>query len=170
MHQHAWTLPAVEPSPVQRTLQSIQHRLGHLLVEQPEWREDYFDQDNNMPIFKVDSYQLRQDLSLGHRYETATPCTLLVEANQWADNVTAFCLGRLEQAGTTVPSPLIKPAGSIEHPGGLRFYLSLQGKTCDRDITKNIWQAVDEELRVRAASKAQQGLLHRAQQYAFISF
>ena len=133
--------------------------------DQSEWKKEYLDDHDRIPILKVDSHQLTRGFQLGHRYDSPTPCRTLVAANQWADNVAKFGLGRLRLSKDQLESPLVKSVGKVMHLGGMRFYFSLHGKTCDHSVTKNVWQAIDKELQVRAQTKARQGAMFRASGY-----
>ena len=88
-----------------------------------------------------------------------------MEANQWADCAASYAIGKLAPNGVLFNPPPLKFPIIVKQPGGLRFQITIDGQTCDKDITRTVKRRLNDEFLGRVAMKAKQGMAYRAQAY-----
>jgi hypothetical protein len=87
--------PPTEPNP---KLKAMVASLEECVSEDPDkrWKRKKWDYNSFRPCMKVDSHQLKSDLSKGNRYKLVSPCEMMVVANQLADNAASIGISTLE--------------------------------------------------------------------------
>jgi len=139
----------------------IDSNKGTADVPSMKWSREYWDNHFLRPIIKVDSHQLNEkgnNLASKPRYTTIVPNLAIANANHWAD-VAAEKVNRLKKKNfkeiNELPSKLHLPDSN------LRFFLTWERKTIDKNTNKFIQSKLHAERKIRLSLKQTQGLGQR---------
>jgi len=118
------------------------------------WKPSYFDEDESVPIWKVDSHQLNSEgtkIKNVQRYANLTPNFFLLHCNHVADRCAELFTKPFTSSSVT--------ADTIQLPSSnLRFFVTWDGFNIDRHISDFIHEKLQDERIKRLKQRATQGL------------
>ena len=123
-----------------------------------QWRKDYFDDNEQRAILKINSHQLNDagdKIKQTPRYPKLTPNIALLNMNHHADVSVELANPFFYKQNDTTRTSFSRPTSL------LRFYFSWEGRIVDRHISNFVQEKIYNERLFRLQTKPTQGLLWR---------